>query len=206
MLQNVDTLIQATPELECGMAIEEFQRYTSQLDKMTHNNGCIHNSLLTLDYVETFIRICMDIYVTKSKFELIIPKIQWFQSHRSPGVSDMTVCYLIYLFKLYDKPFFNTEHSFLYNNELCSFDHHLKTPFGYLGDETYLINPDTGYKYIEKVGDKIYATTVNGNKIRLLTLHFQGTSKLKLETLTPDQFLGLGSSSVYDGALAGSNN
>jgi len=190
MLQNVDDLLLAHPEFECGMAIEEFNSCKTQQEKMAQNNGCIHNSLLTLEYVETFIQLCHEIYVTQTKLELLSPKIRWFQTKRASGVSDMTVCYLIYLFGLYDKPFFNTEHSFLFGNEMCSFDHHIRTAFGYLGDDTYLMNPGDGAKYLEKVGDKMYATTVKGNKVRLLTLHFQGTSKRKLEILSPSLFQG----------------
>lgn len=190
MLQNVDTLVSEHPELNCGMAIEEFNAYKTQEEKMAHNNGCIHNSLLTLEYVETFIQLCVDIYINQSKFGMLAPKIRWFQANHVPGVSDMTLCYLIYLFKLYDKPFFNTEHLFYFQSEMCSFDHHIRTSFGHLGDNTYLINPADGTKYLEKNGDNMYATTVNGNKVRLLTLHFQGVSKQKLEMLNPDSFQG----------------
>lgn len=190
MLQNVDDLLLEHPEMECGMAIEEFNACKTQEEKMTHNNGCIHNSLLTLEYVETFIQLCEDIYINQSKFAMLAPKIRWFQTRHVPGVSDMTLCYLVYLFQLYDKPFFNTEHNFYFKNEMCSFDHHIRTAFGYLGDDTYLLNPADGTKYLEKSGDKMYATTVKGNKVRLLTLHFQGVSKQKLEMLNPNAFEG----------------
>ena len=57
-------------------------------------SNCIHTSIITRHYVQKFVNLCLDIYVSKVKFDLIAAKVEHHQTHPG-GVCDMTLTYLL---------------------------------------------------------------------------------------------------------------
>ena len=59
--------------------------------------------------------------------------------------------------------------------DLCTFDHNLHMAVGATKANMYVMK--NGIKKLEKDGEKIIATTTNGGKIRMLSLHFNAHTK-----------------------------
>ena len=62
--------------------------------------------------------------------------------------------------------------------EKCVFDHQLSSSYGFLGNNTYVVKD--GKKELIEENNKTYVKTVTGEKIRLLSLHYQGKHKTLL--------------------------
>jgi hypothetical protein len=166
-LTSANELADAFSEIDCGLSIQQLP------DQPFHMAACIHNSFLTLEFCEVFIQLCYDVYQNKSKFSLIEPKIKWHQDNRIPGgICDMTLCYIIWGQDMVPN-LTDLNETRLYNNDLCVFDHNIQSPYGFAGPFTYMVLPN-GMKSVTVKDGKFYATTVNKEQIRLLTMHFQG--------------------------------
>lgn len=139
-----------------------------------HMGSSIHNSLINIDFCNTFVDLCFDIYKTKTKFGLIDKKIKWHQMTGMPGgICDMTLYFLIHDQKMIH-PLVNLNHGNTINDEPFVFDHNFSSSYGYNGESTYLM--DGSYKKLIKNGDKWYFNTVDGKEIRTVSIHFQGES------------------------------
>ena len=137
--------------------------------------GCIHNGLLTMEFCNKFIQLCFDIYLTKTKFHLIEPKVRWHRDNNAGGgICDMTLYYLLSSEKLIDV--FDLNQVIDIDGTPCTFDHNINIAVGYDGTETYKMKGNM--KNIEKEGDHFYITDAKTNRrIRALTFHFQGGAK-----------------------------
>jgi hypothetical protein len=130
-----------------------------------HMVGSIHNALIDLNFCDTFIQLCFDIYENKRKFHLIDEKMKWHKKNNVPGgICDMTIYYL--MTKLLTVKDIN-----LFNNKV--FDHNISSPYGYLGEKTFKMN--NGIKVIIKK-DKYYFQT-NAKNLEVMSMHFQGNKK-----------------------------
>jgi hypothetical protein len=141
-----------------------------------HMVGCIHNGLLTPEFCDKFIQLCSDIYVTKTKLDLLMPKIKFHEEKRVPGgICDMTLYYLLAKEKLIEV--FDLNQPILIDGTPSTFDHNVFSAVGYRGETTYVIRPNT-IKQIERSGDQhLFVEQGSGQRIRALSLHFQGHSK-----------------------------
>ncbi len=146
-------------------------------DTVANNAGFI-----TRQFCKKFIDLCNDIYISQSKFNLIEGKIQWHSTNQIPGgISDRTICTIMQQNGIANIA--NMLGTQLFDSELCVFDWNLQSPNGHNGSDTFLMLK-SGIKYAKKeADDKYYAISMDGHKIRLLTMHFQGyMSKKVLET------------------------
>jgi len=141
-----------------------------------HMVGSIHNALLTPEFCSKFIQLCSDIYINRTKFEFIEPKIKFHFEQGAPGgICDMTLYYLLAKEKLLDV--LDLNQLLLVEGTPAAFDHTVFCSSGYTGETTYALKPNT-IKQIEKSGDHhLFVVKDSGQRIRALSLHFQGHSK-----------------------------
>jgi len=140
-----------------------------------HMVGCIHNGLLTSEFCEKFIQLCLDVYVTKRKLHLIQPKINYHRDNKIPGgICDMTLYYLLAKEKLLEV--LDLNQLMTIDGTSSAFDHNIFSTVGYSGERTYVIQPNT-MKQIEKKDSRYFFVDLEGHRIRALSLHFQGHSK-----------------------------
>lgn len=185
VLENVSELMKKCPSIKIGYSIQTF----TQENNPFHMSGCIHNSVINLDFCNKYIEFCFDIYKTRTKFHLIEPKVNHHKVH-SGGVCDMTIGYLGHVNNIFSESVTNLNDIFIIDGEECTFDHNINDPYGYQGITTYQVerNDDINrwceVKKIHKENNKYYAFTTKDNKrIRLLTLHYQGGAKEGLARL-----------------------
>lgn len=176
VLEDVNTIFRNRKTLSYSLQPDE-QRINPY--NMT---GSIHNGLLNLEFCNKFIDLCFDIYKTKTKFHLIEPKIRWHTTnHIAGGICNMTLFYLLYSEKLVEN-IFDTNELLYIDNEPCVFDHTISSEYGYLGRNTYKKKDNA--KLILRKDDKYYFETKPFNDIiRVLSIHFQGDSKVILENI-----------------------
>jgi hypothetical protein len=144
------------------------------VNKNINNSGTIHTSLLTIDFCDKFIDLCYDIYVNKSKFYLIEPKIKYFKDNNLPGgVCDMTIYYLLFSEKSLEV--FNLFNIFNLNGELSTCDDNINDSEGYYEKNAYSMN--NGKKNLVFSNGKVFVEDSKKNLIRFYSLHFQGPAK-----------------------------
>ena len=124
---------------------------------LNHMVGSIHNGLLTMKFCDLFIQLCFDIY--------------------GGGICDMTLYYLLNSEGILRSINDLNQPRMLYG-EKCVFDHQLSSSYGFLGNNTYVVKD--GKKELIEENNKTYVKTVTGEKIRLLSLHYQGKHKTLL--------------------------
>ena len=184
VLDNVSNIMKKCPSIKIGYSIQTF----NQEQNPFHMTGCIHNTLMNLDFCNKYIELCFDIYKTKTKFHLIEPKVNHHKTHAG-GICDMTIGYLCYANNVFSEPLSNLNDIFIIDGEECTFDHNINDPYGYLGVKTYQtewngdISRWSDVKKIQIENNKYYAITNTGKRIRLLTLHYQGGAKEGLARL-----------------------
>jgi hypothetical protein len=148
--------------------------------------GSIHNALLNLDFCNTFITLCFDVYDNKSKMNLLQPKIDWHCATKTGGgICDMTFYWLLHTEKLVQVEDLNTPR--IIDGEMCVFDHQLNSSYGYQSCTTFK-KTEKNIKEILSENKKVYFITLNGLKIRTLSIHFQGSEKELLAAL-PSNYL-----------------
>ena len=145
-----------------------------------HMVGSVHNALINLEFCNTFIKLCFDIYQNKSKFELINKKLEWHKQNNVPGgICDMTLYYLLHSEKLLHSVI-DLNLPIKVNNEEFIFDHNISDSYGYLGEDTY--EKLDGIKVICRQENNFFFKNKQGMPIRTISIHFQGSAKRILET------------------------
>ena len=148
--------------------------------------GCIHNALLDRPFCETFIRLCFDIYLTKTKFHYISDKINWHTTNKIPGgICDMTMYYLMYVHKLVG-PITNLYYPIQKNqakpgDEFFLFDHNLNSSVGFQGKNTFQMGPHL--KRIDYRNGRVGFLTTRNEFLYTASMHFQGNAKQLLAKL-----------------------
>jgi hypothetical protein len=179
VLDNISEILHKCPDIKIGYSIQTF---THESDPFPMGGGCIHNSVINMDFCNKYIELCFDIYKTKTKFHLIEPTIN-HHKNGGIGVSDMTIGYLCYLHNIFSDPITDLIKIITIDGEECTFDHNVYEQYGHLGPKTYQVAWNTSIsrwcevKTIHKVNNKYYATTIDNKRIRLLSIHFQGGAK-----------------------------
>jgi len=149
--------------------------YSKNIDPNPHHMvGCVHNAFLTLEFCNHFIQLCFDIYVNKSKYDLIEPKIRWHRENNiGGGICDMTLYYLLFSENILEMRDLNEV--IIIDGEKCTFDHNINIGYGYLGNDTFKMGKRI--KNLTYNNGAPYAMDNTGQKIRLLSLHFSGVAK-----------------------------
>lgn len=154
-----------------------------------HMVGSIHNALLDLNFCNALLDLYTDIYVNKSKRNLLREKIDGIASGRLNGnICDMNLYYLLWREKIVEVC--DLSQPFFLNGEFCVFDHALHNPTGFFGPYTYKMTQDSlsGIKVLHSNDGKIYVETLDGRKLRLLSIHFNDCAKKRISSFR--QFLG----------------
>lgn len=147
----------------------------------THMVGSIHNALLNLAFCDAFLELYTNIYVNKSKRHLLQEKIDGISSGRLAGnICDMNLYYLLWKEKLLEV--FDFTQPFFMNGEFCVLDHNIHNPSGFTGPNTYKMTQDSlsSVKVLYFENKHIYQETVDGRKIRLLSIHFNDSAKKRI--------------------------
>lgn len=143
---------------------------TNQLDMV----ASIHNSLINLEFCDKIIELVNTIFIQRTLSHNLIEKLIWHMTQGIDGnICDMTIYYMLCqkdVLKI-----LNMNSIFHHRGDLCTFDHCLHMAVGATQANMYVM--ENGIKKIEKDGDKMIATTTNGAKIRMLTLHFNAHTK-----------------------------
>jgi len=150
--------------------------------------GSIHSALIDSSFCDKFINLFEDIYVNKSKFNLIKEKIDYHNQTNSPGgICDMTLYYLLDEQNIIT-PQNLLEPIFSKSGEEYIFMNNYSYPAGFYGDENYLMSKNRIKIYFGmKVND-----LVRNKTIKLANIHFQGKAKVYLNRFTKYKlFFGL---------------
>jgi hypothetical protein len=139
----------------------------------------VHSALLNQDFCNEYEKLYSDIFINKSKFYLIEPKIEYHKTNPG-GIADMTLYY------------------HLFNEDILSFDN-LYEPSIIDGEKSVFINnysTSEGYEFQDQYElDKKYLKIYNRNKknyiydkkneeyLRILNIHYQGKAKKNLNFL-----------------------
>jgi hypothetical protein len=148
-----------------------------------HMVGSIHNALLNVSFCNRFLELYTDIYANKSKRHLLREKIDTIASGKVPGnICDMNLYYLLWKENLVEM--FDLTQPFFMNGEMCVFDHNIHNASGFFGANTYKMTQDSlsGVKVLYFEDGKIYQETIDGRKIRLLSIHFNDCAKKRISS------------------------
>ena len=132
--------------------------------------GSIATSCLTMDFLNKFVQLCFDIYVTKTKHNLIEPKIKYHRQYNKPGgICDMTLYYIL-------TKEMNVKNLLDIQPDGSTYDDNITDTLGFDGMNTFEKIQDIKYLHINDDGI-VYAKCTNGRFIKLNNLHFQGSAK-----------------------------
>jgi hypothetical protein len=139
-----------------------------------HLVASVHNSFLNVEFCNQFFKLYEDVYVNKTRRYLIKDKIDAIVSGRAGGyICDMNFYYILWKEKIVNM--FDLSQPFLFENEFCVMDHNIYNPTGFYGANTYKVQ--NGSKLFTFENGKVYQETIDGQKIRLLSLHFNAHAK-----------------------------
>lgn len=173
---DTDCILLRPPEEIFGSGLAYiYNEYAS--DDPAKMAATIHASFLTYEFCVAFQSLCRDIYVTKSRFSLIEPKIRYHKETGAPGgICDMTLYYLLTkemtVAKLLDV-----------QSDGSTFDDNINDTLGFLGKNTFVL--ENGKKVLRKNGTVVEALCSDGRWVRLNNLHFQGGAKQYINAIFP---------------------
>lgn len=136
----------------------------------------IHSGLISEEFCEEYIKLYFDIFVNKSKFNLIDKKIN-FHKLNSGGIADMTIYYLLYSENIIEVQ--NLLNPVKINGQNSIFINNISTQEGNTHKNQFLKSGK--YLKIESnsKGNFIY-DHINMEKLDLINIHYQGKAKKKL--------------------------
>ena len=138
-------------------------------------SNSIHVGLLNKHFCNKFIELYQDIYINKSKFNLVKEKINYHTDKNGQyikgGICDMTLYYI-----LANKYIIDVENLLIPKNNIV-FIHNVNNGEGYESQEQYsLINNMMSIKFTKNnkclINDKI-----NNKELQICNIHFQGVAK-----------------------------
>ena len=139
-------------------------------DELRMSNS-IHSSLITPLFCDTFEQLYNDIFVNKSKFNLIEKKIKHHNTIKKGGICDMTFYYLMEQSKNIDIQ--NLSEPVTMNDEQYVFINNINNGEGYKSRNQYKMNGD----YIDISNENRIYDKIENNKYNLFNLHYQGQAK-----------------------------
>lgn len=158
--------------------------HVSQFQNNLNMNASVHSALLDLDFCEQYKQLYNDIYMNKSKFELIEEKYKHhLNNNLKGGVVDMTLYYLLDKYKLINiqnlmKPVFDNEG----NKNVFINNINMSEGFNSLN------NFEMKRKKIKIYKKNFVKDIVNQEFLKLASMHFQGTAKKNLNFFTKFKF------------------
>tara|TARA_B100001250_G_scaffold13960_1_gene12197 strand:+ start:13772 stop:14635 length:864 start_codon:yes stop_codon:yes gene_type:complete len=147
-----------------------------------HMTGSIHSGLTSKKLYKLFVDLYEDIFVNKSKLNLIQHKIDFHKKNGGGGICDMTFFYLMDKLNLVEND--NLLFPKKKGDSNAVFMTNYGYPEGFLTRDQYLMRG----KYIKIFKDRkkrksfIY-DTVNKEYLELMNIHFQGEAKRKMNSL-----------------------
>ena len=140
----------------------------------------IHSSFLNKEFCERFIELYEDLYINKSKFELIAQKIEYHEKNNiRGGICDMTLYYLLNKLNIVDvQNFFEPVKTTEGSNSIFIQD--IKSSIGPSGKDTFKKNRNK----IKIFNNTKVLDLITGEFYELNNIHFQGTSKKHLNFIT----------------------
>lgn len=140
----------------------------------------IHSSFLNNEFCEKFIELYEDIYINKSKFEIIAKKIEYHEKNKiRGGICDMTLYYFLNKLKIIDvQNFFEPIETIEGLNSI--FIHDIKSSLGPSGNDTFKKNN----KHIKIFSNNRVFDLIMNEFYELNNIHFQGISKKYLNFRT----------------------
>lgn len=142
--------------------------------------GSIHSGLIDTEFCSKFSQLFEDIYINKSKFDLIKNKIDYHESNNiNGGICDMTLYYLLYKQKIIMpqnliKPFKSI------NDEEYIFMNNYSLPGGYYHKNNFEMKNNR----IKIYNGNLVNDVVNDKKIKVANIHYQGMAKRYLNRLS----------------------
>jgi hypothetical protein len=140
----------------------------NDFDNPIRMTASVHNARLTRGFLDRFMQTCLDVFVERTRFDEVIPKIRYHEEHRLPGgVCDMTLYHMVtrgLAVQDLGTP-----------RDGTVFDHRFGSPEGNELREQYQL--DGEHKRLTRRADGFYIHHVRGPEVRLLSIHFQGIAK-----------------------------
>lgn len=140
-------------------------------------SSSIHCSLLNKEFINKFIDLYNDLYINKSKFDLIREKINYHKKDgvfREGGICDMTLYYLLYKEKIIDVQNLLSP----INNEV--FINNINNGEGEESKNQIELNIKKKIKIKKKDNKFIVHDLINNKNLQIFNIHFQGRSKILL--------------------------
>ena len=140
----------------------------------------IHSSFLNKEFCEKFIELYEDLYINKSKFEIIAKKIEYHEKNNiRGGICDMTLYYFLNKLNIIDvQNFFEPVKTAEGSNSIFIQD--IKSSIGPSGKDTFKKNR----KNIKIFNNTKVLDLIAGEFYELNNIHFQGISKKHLNFVT----------------------
>ena len=144
-----------------------------------HQAASIHSALLSQDFCDEYEKLYLDIFINKSKFYLVEPKIEYHKTNPG-GIADMTIHY--HLFNEEILSFDNLYEPTIIDGEKSVFINNFSTSEGYEFQDQYKLNKKYLKIYNKNKTNYIYDVK-NREYLKLLNIHYQGKAKKNLNFL-----------------------
>lgn len=154
--------------------------HISQFQNNLNMNASVHSGLLNLNFCKEYKKLYQDIYINKSKQELIEEKYEYHKKNDlKGGVIDMTLYYLLYKFNYVDvqnlmKKVANKRG----DNNIFINNINLAEGFDSLN------NFEMKRNKLKIYNKKFVNDVINNELLKIASLHFQGTAKKNLNIFT----------------------
>ena len=139
----------------------------------------IHSGLITQQFCEEYEKLYFDLFINKSKYNLIEGKVEFHKSNPG-GIADMTVYYLLYSQKIIKIQ--NLLEPVDFEGSKSVFINNISSEEGFDFQDQYLKNKKY-LKIVKKDGGNFVYDIKNDEYLNLLNIHFQGKAKKKMNNL-----------------------
>lgn len=144
-----------------------------------YHAASIHSALLTQEFCAEYEKLYKDIFINKSKFYLVEPKIEYHKKNAG-GIADMTLHYHLYAEDILD--FDNLYEPKIVNDERSVFINNYSTSEGYQDQKQYELLKKH-IKIYKKNKESYIFDNKNNEYLKLLNVHYQGKAKKNLNFL-----------------------
>lgn len=149
------------------------------ISKNWHPNyltASIHAGLVSKEFCEEYVRLYFDIFINKSKFNLVENKINYHKTNNG-GIADMTIYYLLYSENIIEIQ--NLLEPVVFNNNKNVFINNFSNSEGYAHQDQY-IKSGKYLKIKSNSNGNFIFDNISGESLNLMNIHFQGKAKKKL--------------------------
>ena len=144
-------------------------------DEFYHASS-IHSGLISIDFAQKYEILYDDIFINRSKFNLVEEKINYHKTHRG-GLTDMTLYHIMISTGIVEAQ--NLLEPILIDDEKCIFINNFSNGEGPKSQNQYKLRK--GKIQIKKQDGKNYVyDEIEKTTLRTFNIHFQGTAKKDL--------------------------